>query len=56
MKGQVKDKNGTVKWLVDGCWDTSIRIAPVIQTEGAHENNSDQPGTWITAWERVFPP
>ncbi|CAH0391656.1 unnamed protein product [Bemisia tabaci] len=56
VKGQVKDKNGTVKWLVDGCWDTSIRIAPVIQTEGAHENNSDQPGTWITAWERVFPP
>lgn len=51
VNGCVMDKEGCVRWVVNGTWDTKIEIAPVIGTEGTKDNPVYKTGHYTTAWK-----
>ncbi|XP_059487348.1 oxysterol-binding protein 1-like isoform X2 [Neocloeon triangulifer] len=52
VKGCVMDKNGSVKWVVQGTWDNKIEIAEVISSQGNSENPVFKTGPYKVAWKR----
>ncbi|PSN47433.1 Oxysterol-binding protein 1 [Blattella germanica] len=57
VKGCVMDRDGNVKWVVNGTWDNKIDIAAVISTERASPDNPVfKTGPYTCAWKRKLPP
>jgi hypothetical protein len=52
VKGVVMDPAGSVKWVVNGTWDTKIEIAPVTSSNGSADNAVYKTGHYKTAWTR----
>lgn len=55
VKGCVMDKDGDVKWVINGTWDSKVDIAPVISVSGTPENPVYKTGEYKMVW-RVRPP
>lgn len=56
VKGCVMDKEGKVKWIINGTWDNQIEIAPVISTGGTPDNPVYKTGDYTLAWRLRKPP
>ncbi|XP_075218829.1 oxysterol binding protein isoform X2 [Lycorma delicatula] len=56
VKGCVMDKDGKVRWIINGTWDNQIEIAPVISTEGTPDNPVYKTGEYTLAWRIRKPP
>lgn len=50
------DKDGKVKWIINGSWDNQIEIAPVISTGGTPDNPVYKTGDYTLAWRARKPP
>jgi len=46
------DRNGSVKWVVQGTWDNKIEIAEVISSTGNSDNPVFKTGPYKVAWKR----
>lgn len=56
VKGVVMNRDGEVKWVVNGTWDNKIESAPVISTSGTPDSPVYKTGNYKTIWTRRPPP
>lgn len=57
VKGFVMNREGEVKWIIEGTWDNKIQIARVLSTEpsSTHENPQYSTEPFQVIWQRVKP-
>lgn len=56
VNGFVTDKDGNVTWAVNGTWDSTISIAPVLSMDGTSGDTSWELGDQTLVWSRTLPP
>lgn len=56
VKGVVMNRDGQVKWVINGTWDNKIEIAPAISSSGSSDSPVYKTGNYKTIWSRKLPP